>query len=128
MNVGNRLPDLVRTITLTDMVAYGGATWDYHRLHYDHDFATRAGMDRPVVDGQMFGALFGEQLTLALEPGLMISRLFYRNDAPAYAGETVVCEAEVISVESGLTTLQLRARVGDRLVVAAAGAELTATR
>ena len=69
MKVGERLPDLVRTITLTDMVAYGGATWDSHRLHYDTDFAVRAGMERPVVDGQMLGALFGEQLTRCLENG-----------------------------------------------------------
>ena len=57
MKVGQRLPDLVRTVTLTDMVAYGGATWDSHRLHYDHSFAVSAGMERPVVDGQMLGAL-----------------------------------------------------------------------
>jgi len=66
MKVGQRLPDLVRTITLTDMVAYGGATWDSHRLHYDPSFAVSAGMERPVVDGQMLGALFGEQLTRCL--------------------------------------------------------------
>ncbi|MDG2114695.1 MAG: MaoC/PaaZ C-terminal domain-containing protein, partial [Actinomycetota bacterium] len=82
MKVGDRLPDLVRTITLTDMVAYGASTWDYHRLHYDHDFATRAGMERPVVDGQMFGALFAEQLTRSLDQGQRISRLFFRNTAP----------------------------------------------
>ena len=125
MKVGERLPDLVRTITLTDMVAYGGATWDSHRLHYDTDFAVRAGMERPVVDGQMLGALFGEQLTRCLENGQWISRLFFRNTAPTYAEETVVCEAEVTEVNEGRTLVKLRARVGDRLVVAEAGAELS---
>ena len=125
MKVGERLPDLIRTITLTDMVAYGAATWDYHRLHYDRDYAINAGMERPVVDGQMLGALFAEQLTRSLEPGQWISRLFYRNSAPAYADETVVCEADVTAADSGLTLVQLSARVGDRQVVAAGGAELS---
>ena len=125
MKAGERLPDLVRTIMLTDMVAYGAATWDYHRLHYDHDFAARAGMERPVVDGQMFGALFAEQLACSLEEDQWIRRLFFRNAAPVYAGETVVCEAEVTEVVAGLATVQLRARVGDRLVVDVAGAELS---
>ena len=127
MKVGQRLPDLVRTITLTDMVAYGGATWDSHRLHYDPSFAVSAGMEHPVVDGQMLGALFGEQLTRCLEKGQWISRLFFRNTAPTYANETVVCEAEVIGVDDGLTIIQLRASVGNRLVIAAAGAELSTT-
>jgi len=127
MKVGQRLPDLVRTVTLTDMVAYGGATWDSHRLHYDPSFAVSAGMERPVVDGQMLGALFGEQLTRCLEKGQWISRLFFRNTAPTYANETVVCEAEVIGVDVGLTVIRLRASVGNRLVVAAAGAELSTT-
>ena len=127
MKVGQRLPDLVRTITLTDMVAYGGATWDSHRLHYDPSFAVSAGMERAGVDGQMLGALFGEQLTRCLEKGQWISRLFFRNTAPTYANETVVCEAEVIGVDDGLTVIQLRASVGNRLVIAAAGAELSTT-
>ena len=127
MKVGQRLPDLVRTITLTDMVAYGGATWDSHRLHYDPSFAVSAGMERPVVDGQMLGALFGEQLTRCLGKGQWISRLFFRNTAPTYANETVVCEAEVIGVDDGLPVIRLRASVGTRLVVAAAGAELSTT-
>ena len=125
MKVGERLPDLIRTITLTDMVAYGAATWDYHRLHYDDGFARRAGMRGPIVDGQMFGALFAEQLTRSLASDQRISRLFFRNAAPTYAGETVVCEAKVTAVMPGLTTVELSARVGDRLVVVAAGAELS---
>ena len=127
MKVGQRLPDLVRTITLTDMVAYGGATWDSHRLHYDPSFAVSAGMERPVVDGQMLGALFGEQLTRCLEKGQWISRLFFRNTAPTYANETVVCKAEVIGVDAGLTVIRLSASVGTRVVFAAAGAELSTT-
>ena len=127
MKVGQRLPDLVRSVTLTDMVAYGGATWDSHRLHYDPSFAVSAGMEHPVVDGQMLGALFGEQLTRCLEKGQWISRLFFRNTAPAYANETVVCEAEVIGVDDGLTVIRLRASEGDRMVVAATGADLSTT-
>ena len=41
---------LERTIELADMVAYAGATWDWHRLHYDSAWLASRGLDRPVVD------------------------------------------------------------------------------
>ena len=37
--VGDVVPPLERPIDLTDMVAYAGATWDWHKLHYDAEYA-----------------------------------------------------------------------------------------
>ena len=34
------VPPLTRTIGLPDMVAYAGATWDWHRMHYDTGYLT----------------------------------------------------------------------------------------
>ena len=56
------LTPLEFTITSQDMVAYGGATWDWHRLHHDADYARSRGVERPVVDGQVFGAYFAAHL------------------------------------------------------------------
>ena len=55
--VGDEAPPLERTMHLADMVAYAGATWDWHRLHYDSAWLGERGSTAPVVDGQMFGAL-----------------------------------------------------------------------
>ena len=38
VKVGEALPLLQKTFTTADLVAYGAATWDWHRLHYDADY------------------------------------------------------------------------------------------
>ncbi len=65
---GAEVPALVRTIELTDMVAYAGATWDWHRLHYDPAYLAEKQLAAPVVDGQVFGALLAEVLLDWLGP------------------------------------------------------------
>ena len=101
IRAGDRAPDLERTITLADMVAYAGATWDWHRLHYDSEFARARGLGRPVVDGQHFGALLAQQLMNWLGPRAFLRRLSYRVSGIVFAGETIRCVAEVTEVEKG---------------------------
>lgn len=124
MKAGDRLPDLQRLIALADMVAYGAATWDWHRLHYDAEHARRAGLRAPVVDGQMLGALLAEQVLRALGPGDRLTRLHYRNRAPVFPGDTVCCKATVRGGSGDLLEIEQTIRVGDTIVVAPAGAEV----
>ncbi|MFI6321994.1 MaoC family dehydratase N-terminal domain-containing protein [Nonomuraea sp. NPDC050556] len=79
------LEPLERTIELPDMIAYAGATWDWHRLHYEGD---------PVVDGQLFGALMAEQLQ---DEGARLRSLRFRLTSAVHAGETVRCTARMVS-------------------------------
>jgi acyl dehydratase len=120
--VGDRLPDLVRTVGLVDMVAYGAATWDWHRLHYDPEFAAAAGFAAPVVDGQMLGGLLAEQVLRAAGPDATLARLHYRNRAPVLAGEEIVVAATVVEAGPEGFVVEQRITVGDRVVVAPAGA------
>lgn len=118
---GQRLADLVRPIELCDLVAYGGATWDWHRLHYDPDFARRAGLGRPVVDGQMLGAILAEQIVRASDGAAEIARLAYRNRAPALAGDVITCRATVRRRRAGgPLSVDQRAVLGDGTVAATA--------
>lgn len=112
------LPELVRTITLTDMVAYAGATWDWHRLHYDPDYLAERGLAAPVVDGQMFGALLAEQVQSFFGTTATLTRLRFRFKGLVFAGETVRCTAERISE----TEVRQQIQVDDRLVVTGAAA------
>lgn len=129
---GDELPVLVRTITLTDMVAYAGATWDWHRLHYDPVYLAERGLAAPVVDGQVFGALLVEQAQDALGEGAFVRRLRFRLKDLVYAGETVRCGSQVSAVEKldgGATLLGLTASVrtvgeNARAVVVQAGLEV----
>lgn len=123
-SVGDRLPVLERTISLVDLVAYGAATWDWHRLHYDPDRAAAAGLAAPVVDGQMFGALLAEQLTTWLGGTGRLGRLRFRNRAPVHPGATIRCEGEVVEVGRAACGVSLRVLVDGNSVVEPAAAEL----
>lgn len=107
------VPELERTLTLTDMVAYAGATWDWHRLHYDPEFLASKGIERAVVDGQMLGALMAEQLLDHLGKRAFISRLALRYLAMVFAGDTVRIEATPVGDQGRFAQ---RALVGDRVV------------
>jgi acyl dehydratase len=125
------VPALERTITLTDMVAYAGATWDWHRLHYDPEYLAGRGLPAPVVDGQLFGALLAEQLQDWLGPAAVLRRLHFRFKNLVFAGETVRCTATVTGAEpvEGGTLAVVSSQVEvvgarPRVAVAPAGAEV----
>lgn len=112
---GGIMPPLERTIALPDMVAYAGATWDWHRLHYDTDYVKAMQVPGPVVDGQVFGALLVEALQDWLGPAWWVRRLDFRFANLVFAGETVRCEGEITSLDDGVVTVALRVLViGDR--------------
>ena len=123
-SVGDRLPVLERTIGLVDLVAYGAATWDWHRLHYDPKRAAAAGLAAPVVDGQMFGALLAEQVTVWLGSAGRIRRLRFRNRSPVHPGATIRCEGEVVDVGRAGCGVSLQVTVDGTPVVTPAIAEI----
>ncbi|GAA5071011.1 MaoC/PaaZ C-terminal domain-containing protein [Nocardia iowensis] len=126
IDIGTRIPPLRRRIEQADMIAYAGATWDWHRLHYDTGYVTERGLPAPVIDGQLFGALLAEQLLDWIGPRARITRLHFRFRAMAFAGETVCCTGEVIETDpdGALVVRQQVAVAGDRprVIVAPAGA------
>jgi acyl dehydratase len=95
---GDIVTPLQRTVTLTDMVAYAGATWDWHQLHYDPDYVRSKKLDAPVVDGQLFGALLVEQLQDWAGPDSFVRTIDFGYRALVFAGETVRCEGTVTDV------------------------------
>ena len=115
MKAGDALATLERTITLTDMIAYAGATWDWHRLHYDTTFVEEKGLPKPVVDGQMLGALMAEQILDALGPKAFITNLAFKFRSMVYAEDIVRVEAELTEVQEAGVFVKQRVLVGDRL-------------
>ncbi len=104
---GAPVPPLERHIGLPDMIAYAGATWDWHRLHYDQAYLAERGLPAPVVDGQVFGALLAETVQDWLGGGWRIAALSFRLSEMVFAGETVRCEGSVAHVEDGRVTVEL---------------------
>ncbi len=132
IEVGTPVPPLERALTQVRMVAYGGATWDWHRLHYEPEYVAARNIARPIVDGQMFGALLAEALLDWLGPRAFIRRMSFRLRSMVFAGETVRCEGEVTSIategDSEIVRVVQRVRVGDRIAVEPATAEIVLPR
>jgi acyl dehydratase len=106
--VGTPLPPLQRTIGLTDMVAYAGATWDWHKLHYDPEYVAAKRLPGPIVDGQVFGALLVEQLQDWLGADCFVCELSFTFRALVFAGETVRCEGTVTAADGDRLTADLQ--------------------
>jgi acyl dehydratase len=120
--------DLTRewTIGLPDMIAYAGATWDWHRLHYDTGYLREHGLEKPVVDGQMLGAYLAIALREWFGPDAVITGLSFRFKSLVFAGETIRCVGTVTREEPGRVELGLRVEAGGgRIAVAPASATLT---
>ena len=125
---GAQLPVLERTIDLADMIAYAGATWDWHRLHYDPAYLAEKRVPAPVVDGQVFGAYLAEQALIAFGTRVEIRKLSFRFRSMVFAGETIACHGEVSTTEhtpSGLIVgVAQTILVGERIAVAPAFTEV----
>jgi len=111
------IADLVREITLPRMVAYAGAAWDWHRLHYDQAYATQRGLPAPVVDGQMLGALLAEQVQDHYGPDTFITEMQFRFAAMVFAGDTVTIRAEETARDGDVVTVRQTLTVGDRVCI-----------
>jgi acyl dehydratase len=112
---GDDVPDLVRSIELPDMVAYAGATWDWHHLHYDLDYVRSIGLPAPVVDGQQLGALMAEHAQDAFGPSWRVAALDLRFRAMVFAGDTVRVSGTVERPGDSTVVVTQQVAVGDRV-------------
>lgn len=119
---GDTLSGFGRDLDQARLVMYAGATWDWHRLHYDTVYATRHKLAAPLVDGQMLGALFAEQIYRNFDPRARVTSMKLGFRSMVYVGERVEIRGEVVSVDH---------TAGGRLVVcrqsAAVGSRTTTT-
>ena len=105
---GEMLPPLVRSFSEVDLVAYGAATWDWHRVHYDLDFARRMKLPGVLVDGQAFGALLARAALEWAGPRAFITNMSLRMKSMAFAGDTLRAEGAVSEVSGSVVVLAQR--------------------
>ncbi|HJM92625.1 MAG: MaoC/PaaZ C-terminal domain-containing protein [Alphaproteobacteria bacterium] len=117
---GDELPVTEKTFTSVDLVMYAGATWDWHRLHHDEGFASDMGLPAPVIDGQIYGALFAKHAIDWLGPKTFIQRLNFRMRTMAFAGDTLRTEGQVSEVlDDGVVVLRQQLKKGEKIVAEA---------
>jgi len=128
VKVGDQVPVLTKHCTLTSMIAYAGATWDWHRLHYDQEYLASKGLKAPVVDGQVFGAFVVQAIQDWLGESAFISELDFRYAGLVFAEEYVQVSGEVTETSSTEVSFSLKIDVVDTngLIIRPAVAPITA--
>ena len=103
ISVGDGLPPLKKQITAARMMAYGAATWDFIRSHYDADYVRGLGFDGPFLDGQMMGGFLAQQVQDWAGPGAFLRKLSFSNRGMTYPGDLIICHGIVTgkSAENG---------------------------
>jgi len=95
IQIGDEITPLVKEIGMARMMAYGAATWDFIRLHYDADYARELGFEAPFVDGQMMGGFLTQHVQDWAGPGAFLRKLAFRNRVMAYPGDSLTCHGVV---------------------------------
>jgi len=119
VSAGEKLPVLEKQFTAVDLVAYGAATWDWHRLHYDVEYARSRKLPGVLVDGQAFGALLARAALEWAGPRAFITKLSFRMKSMAFAGDTLRVEGSVSDVRGNVVVLAQRLLNKDRVTAEA---------
>ena len=123
IRIGQPLPEQAHTLTEVDLVAYGAATWDWHRLHYDKAHAQSMQLPGVLIDGQAFGAVFAREAMRWAGPTAFIQRMGLKMKSMAFAGDHLVARGHVTAIDerAGLWVVQIDQQLmcGERLVAQA---------
>jgi len=95
VNVGDEIPPILKEVTLVQNVMYSAATWDFHRHHYDKEFAESKGFPGPFVDGQMFGAFLAQMITQWVGVDGVLKKLGLTYKIMAVPGDVLSCKGKV---------------------------------
>ncbi|MEZ0241569.1 MAG: MaoC family dehydratase [Chloroflexota bacterium] len=98
-----------RTITAEDVEAYAAITGDRNPLHFDEAFVRRTRPGALIVHGGLTTGLFNALVAMELPgPGSVFLHQEWDYPAPAYIGDTVTAEAEVIEARADKPITKLR--------------------
>ena len=105
-----------RTLSAEDVELYARITGDRNPLHFDASFAAARRPGRLIVHGGLTTGLFNALVAEVLPgPGSVFLHQEWEYPAPAYIGDTVTAEAEVVAArpDKPITTLRCVARRED---------------
>ncbi|MEM7543614.1 MAG: MaoC/PaaZ C-terminal domain-containing protein [Pseudomonadota bacterium] len=104
IQIGDELPVWRKTFQPHDLVAYGAATWDWHRSHYDKDWAAQRGLEKPIIDGQMYGGVVAQAVMAWAGPRGFIEKLSLNYRSIAFAGDSLQLSGKVSAIENTAET------------------------
>jgi acyl dehydratase/molybdopterin converting factor small subunit len=107
-SIGERFQAPSKTLTDAHFLFFAGLTGDSHPLHYDVEYAKNTRFGRPVAHGLMLAAMTalgaGVLAPLVQESIVAFVEQSTRFLAPAFTGDTIYPELEVVELTPKSTT------------------------
>jgi hydroxyacyl-ACP dehydratase HTD2-like protein with hotdog domain len=133
INVGDPVPAGRETVNELQMFFFSAATYNGHRIHYDHRFATEVeGHPDIVVHGPLQVALVARTLTDWVGPRGRLLSLSLQNRASAYPGEELRISGTVVGKReedgAALVDVQLNEEKGEGVLLIPATATVSLPR
>lgn len=98
VQVGDAIPPLVKHPTTRQLVKYAGASGDYYEIHYDHQFAVKAGLqDGVIVHGLLTAGWLAQLMTDWLPSPLALRKFAVSYRTMARPGDTITCTGTIVS-------------------------------
>jgi acyl dehydratase len=100
------------TLTAEHVQKFAEISGDRNPLHFDESFAARTKFGRLVVQGGLTTGLLHALVAMDLPgPGTVFLSQNWKFTAPVYIGDTIVAEAEVLSVHASKPVTHLKMMV-----------------
>jgi acyl dehydratase len=100
------------TLTAEHVEQFAELSGDRNPLHFDAAFAARTTFGRLVVQGGLTTGVLHALVAMDLPgPGSVFLSQNWKFTAPVYIGDTIVAEAEVLSVHASKPVTQLKVEV-----------------
>ena len=100
------------TLTADHVEKYAEISGDRNPLHFDAAFAARTKFGRLVVQGGLTTGLLHALVAMDLPgPGTVFLSQNWKFTAPVYIGDTIIAEAEVVSLHASKPVTQLKVAV-----------------
>ena len=109
VEVGTKLPALVKHPTSRQLVMWAAASGDLTEIHYDKDYAISMGFPDVIVQGDLTAAFLVQLITDWMGEGGTFRKLSTRNNAIILVDEEIICNGTVCKkyVDKGEHCLEL---------------------
>ena len=90
------IKNLKHKFTLPNMILYAGSTWDWHKIHYDNEYLEQNLIPKPVVDGQLFGALIVKQIQNTFSESSRIKKMNFNYKNMVFQDEEIEIKSSTL--------------------------------
>jgi acyl dehydratase len=111
LSVGQRARR-TQTVTAKHLELYAEITGDRNPLHFDPDFAARTRFGKLVAQGGITSGMLNALVAMDMPgPGTVFMSQSLKYLAPAYVGDTLTAEAEVLGLKPDKPVCQLKVTI-----------------